>query len=199
MSADVEFPPEQQQALRQARRLEWITPLSPVPPDGASWSHPSSGVWRIVSLTSLWLPILLSAVAVFIVSAIIHMVLRYHNSDFSKLPGEDAIMNAMHPHNIPPGDYMFPHGGSMAAMKDPAFIERWKRGPVGILTILPNQQMGMGKNLTLWFIYSLVVSLFAAYLSSRALAPGAPAAQIFRFVGTPGCLGYGMALIPDSV
>jgi hypothetical protein len=153
----------------------------------------------MVSLTSLWLPILLSAVAVFIVSAIIHMFLPYHRGDFRKLPAEDAIMSALLPHNIAPGDYMFPHATSPSAMKDPAWAEKRKRGPVGILTVLPTAQMGMGKNLTLWFVYSVIVSLFSAYLASHALPAGADAAEIFRYVATLGFMGYGMALIHDSV
>ena len=46
----------------------------------------------MVSIISLWLPILLSAVAVFIASSVIHMVLKYHNSDFKKIPAEDEVM-----------------------------------------------------------------------------------------------------------
>lgn len=153
----------------------------------------------MVSLASLWLPILLSAVAVFIVSAIIHMALPYHKSDFQQLPSEDAILNALAPHNIPVGEYMFPRPASMAAMKDPAYIEKHKRGPVGILTVLRSGEMGMGRQLTQWFIYSLVISLFSAYIASHALPAGARGAEIFRYVTTLGFLGYGLGLVHDSI
>jgi len=43
----------------------------------------------MVSIISLWLPILLSAVAVFLVSSVIHMVFQYHKTDFKKIPSED--------------------------------------------------------------------------------------------------------------
>ncbi len=36
----------------------------------------------MVSIVSLWLPILLSAIVVFILSSVLHMVFTYHNSDF---------------------------------------------------------------------------------------------------------------------
>ena len=82
----------------------------------------------MVSLMSLWLPIVLSAVIVFFVSSIIHMVLKYHANDFQKLPREDDVMDALRPFAIPPGDYCMPRPGSMKEMKEPAFIERRKRG-----------------------------------------------------------------------
>ena len=60
----------------------------------------------MVSIISLWLPILLSAVAVFIASSVIHMVFKYHNSDFKKMPAEDEVMAALRPFDIPPGEYV---------------------------------------------------------------------------------------------
>ncbi len=38
----------------------------------------------MVSLMSLWIPILVSAVIVFVLSSIIHMVLPYHRTDLRK-------------------------------------------------------------------------------------------------------------------
>ena len=49
----------------------------------------------MVPLTSLWLPILLSAVVVFAASSIIHMVLPYHRNDFKKLPDEEGFLAAL--------------------------------------------------------------------------------------------------------
>ena len=67
----------------------------------------------MTSLTSLWLPILLSAVAVFIVSSIVHMVLPHHRTDFAKLPAEDQVMSAIGQGATARGTYMFPYAGSM--------------------------------------------------------------------------------------
>jgi hypothetical protein len=50
-----------------------------------------------------------------------------------------------------------------------------KKGPVMIATVLPAGPMAMGKNLVQWFLFSVVVGVFSAYISGRALAPGAPA------------------------
>ena len=45
----------------------------------------------MVSISALWLPILLSAVIVFVASSIIHMVLPVHRGDYRKLPEEDRV------------------------------------------------------------------------------------------------------------
>jgi hypothetical protein len=156
----------------------------------------------MVSLIGLWIPILLAAVAVFIVSSVVHMVLPYHRSDWERLPGEDEVMAAIRATNAPPGDYMFPHGGSVAAMKDPVFIEKMKRGPSGLLTVLPpmeTERPSMTGNLVQWFVFILVVTLFAAYIASRALGPGAPAGEIVRFAGTTAFAGYALGTIPNSI
>ena len=88
----------------------------------------------MVHIPALWIPLLLSSVLVFIVSAIIHMVLGYHRSDYKKLPSEDAVLEALRKFNIPPGDYHFPRPDSMKAMKDPAFIEKCTKGPIGMMS-----------------------------------------------------------------
>ena len=148
---------------------------------------------------SLWLPILLSAVIVFLLSNVLHMVLPYHRSDYKKVPKEDDVMAAMRPFDIPAGDYMMPGPDSMAAMRDPAFLERRRKGPVAVMTVMPGGPMSMGSNLAQWFVYSIVVSFFSAYVGSRALAPGADYLAVFRFVGSTAFLSYAMALPQFSI
>ena len=46
-------------------------------------------------LADLWLPILLSAVFVFVASSVLHMVLPIHKGDYKKPPGEDAVLESM--------------------------------------------------------------------------------------------------------
>ena len=91
----------------------------------------------MVTIASLWLPILLSAVAVFIVSSVIHMFLGYHSADYRKVAAEDELMAAVRKLDIPPGDYMVPCPTSHAAFKDPAFLEKFKAGPRAMMTVLP--------------------------------------------------------------
>ena len=146
-----------------------------------------------VPLLSLWLPILLSAVLVFLASSFLHMVLTYHRNDYRKLPDEDGIQAALGKFTIPPGDYMLPCGEGMNSMKDPAFLEKMKKGPVAILTVLPNGVPSMGASLVQWFIYSVVVSIFAAYIAGHAVPRGGDYLAVFRFAGCTAFVGYALA------
>jgi len=144
-------------------------------------------------LTALWLPILVSAVVVFAASSIIHMMFTYHKKDFQKLPDEDGAMNALRPLNIAPGSYSFPFCGTAKNMKDPAIIEKMEKGPIAMLNVFENGMPKMGGILVKWFIYCLVVSIFAAYIASHALPAGGTYLQIFRFVGCTAFIGYALA------
>jgi hypothetical protein len=152
----------------------------------------------MTGLASLWLPILLSAVLVFVVSSIIHMVLPWHKSDYPKMASEDKVMDALRPLAIPPGDYMVPRPATRSDMRSPEFIEKMKKGPVMVMTVMPGA-MSMGKNLTQWFVYCVVVGVFAGYVAGRALPPGTPYLQVFRFVGTTAFIGYTLALWQMSI
>jgi hypothetical protein len=147
----------------------------------------------------LWLPILLSAVIVFFASAIMHMVLAYHKSDYRKLPDEDRVSDALRTAGVTRGPaYFFPYF-SFKELKSPPAIEKMKRGPVGLLTVLPSGPPAMGKNLVQWFLYCVVISIFAAYLSGRTLAPGTAFSQVFCVVGIAALLGYGAAHVQESI
>jgi len=148
----------------------------------------------MTSLTALWLPILLSAVLVFVVSSIVHMVLPWHKTDYGRVPGEDKLMDALRPLAIPPGDYMVPRPANMEEMRSPQFAEKLKAGPVIVMTVLPNGMMSMARNLISWFVYIVVVSTFAAYIAGRALGPSAHYLSAFRFVGATAFIGYSLAL-----
>ena len=153
----------------------------------------------MVTIMSLWLPILLSAVFVFIVSSIIHMFLKYHANDYKQVPKEPEVMDALRPFGIAPGDYILPRAGSMEEMKSPEFAEKAKKGPVVFMTVVENGIPGMGKSLTLWFLYSVLISITAAYIASRALQPGAHYLEVFRFVGCTAFTGYSLALLQNSI
>src|SRR5262249_46699985 len=95
-------------------------------------------------LSALWLPIVLSAVIVFVVSSIIHMATPWHKGDYLKAPDEDKVMDALRSFNIPPGDYMMPRPSSVQDMKSPEFMERRSRGPVMVFTVMPGRPVSMG-------------------------------------------------------
>jgi hypothetical protein len=148
----------------------------------------------MVSLTHLWLPILLSAVAVFIASSIINMFLPYHRSDYRKLPDEDQVMAALRSSDLTPGDYIFPHAVSPSEMGSEEYVQRRTAGPVGVLTIMKSGPVSMGGQLGAWFVFTLAVSIIAAYLAGRTLTAGADYLAVFRVVGTVAFAGYVLAL-----
>lgn len=153
----------------------------------------------MTGLQLLWLPILLSSVIVFVVSSIIHMALPWHKSDYPKVPNEDRVMDALRPLAIPPGDYMIPRPSSREDMRSPEFAEKIRKGPVMMLTVMPNGPMSMGRNLVLWFLYCVVVGLLAAYVAGRALPVGAAYLRVFQFVGVTAFVGYSVALWQMSI
>jgi Flp pilus assembly protein TadB len=144
----------------------------------------------MVAISTLWLPIVLSAVIVFVASALIHMVLTYHRTDYQKLPNEDRLLAAIRAENVAPGEYIFPHASSPKEMGTPEMIEKFKKGPMGFLTLRPGGAPAMGKPLAQWFVFCLVAGLFAAYLAGRTLGPGVGYLPVFRVVGAVTFLAY---------
>jgi len=151
------------------------------------------------NLAALWLPILLSSVAVFIASSVIHMALPWHKSDYRQVPQEGQVMDALRPFATPPGDYMLPRCSDMKQMRTPEFQAKLQQGPVMVLTVWPNGPMSMGRSLGQWFVYSLIVGGFAAYVACATLPPGAPYLHVFRVTGSVACAGYVLALWQISI
>jgi hypothetical protein len=153
----------------------------------------------MTALTSLWLPIVLSAVIVFVASSIIHMLLPWHRRDYRKVPKEDAARDAIRALALPPGDYMMPCVANPKEMSSPEFLDKMEKGPVMVMTVMPSGRMSMGRNLALWFLYCVVVGVFAGYVAGRALPVGAPYLHAFRFVGTTAFIGYSLAIWQMSI
>jgi hypothetical protein len=153
----------------------------------------------MVPLTSLWAPILLSAVIVFVASAILHMLLPFHRKDYGKLAAEADVMNALRPFAIPPGDYVMPLAEPPARMDSPEMLEKMTRGPVVMMTVMPNGPPAMGSTFGLWFAYCVVVGLFAGYVAGSVLGPGTSYVHVFRVVGTVAFMGYSLALWQMSI
>jgi len=122
----------------------------------------------MISITALWLPILLAAVAVFAVSSIIHMFLGYHWNDMRRLPQQDTLLDAIRGMNVPHGDYALPKCDNMKDMRSPEFKQKMERGPLVLMTV-SGGGMAMGKSL-------------------------APYLAVFRLTGFAAFMGYAMAL-----
>lgn len=143
----------------------------------------------MVSIFSLWMPILLSAVIVFIASALVWMALPHHKKDYKQTPNEGAVRDALK--GIAPGQYNIPHVANMEDLKKDEEKKKFEDGPVGFLTVLPNGIPAMGKNLALSFVYYLVVGIFIAYILGRTLSPDAGYMTVFRLASVTGFLAYG--------
>lgn len=150
-------------------------------------------------VTALWLPILLSAIACFVVSSLIHMASPWHRNDYPGVPDEDAVMNALRPFNIPPGDYMMPRPLRREDMKSAAFTEKRDKGPVMIMTVMPNGPFAMGSTMAQWFVYLLVINFIAAGVAASTLGPGAHDHAIFHHVGIASFVGFTAALWQMSI
>ena len=149
--------------------------------------------------SDLWLPILIAAVLVFVVSSVMHMMLPIHKGDYRKLANEPELLAAMRTHSIAPGTYCFPCPSSMKDMAAPEMIEKYQQGPVGLMTILPNGVPTMGKSLVLWLLYTAVISVFVGYLATMGLDRGAAAMLVFRVTTTAALLAYGVPHLHDAI
>ena len=152
----------------------------------------------MVPLSTLWIPIVLSAVIVFVASSILHMLIPYHRGDYRRLPDEDKVRAALRAAGLKRGLYIFPFG-THQDMKSPAMVEKYNQGPVGMITVFENGAPAMPKFLGQWFVFCLIVSFFVAYLTGHTVAPGLSYLQVFRVAGTAGFLAYGLGRLSDGI
>jgi hypothetical protein len=153
----------------------------------------------MVSLTQLWLPIALASVLVFVASSVVHMVLKWHNADYRKLPDEDALRDALRKIAPAPGQYTVPHCSEMKDLQDPAMQQKFTDGPVALITVRPNGVPAMGKALGQWFALTLAVSFVTGCIAAHALAPGAAPLQVLWVTASTGFLAYATGAIQEGV
>ena len=153
----------------------------------------------MTTIAALWLPILISAVIVFIASSIIHMAPLWHRGELPAPPDADRLQDALRPFGLKPGEYMVPRAQSMKDCNAPEFVEKLKRGPNLVMTVIPNGPMSMSRPLVHWFIFVLVVSVLVAYVASATLSPAAPYLAVFRVAGTTAFIAYAAGVWPQSI
>jgi hypothetical protein len=137
-----------------------------------------------MTITTLWLPVLVSAAFCFIAGAIIWMVMPWHRSDWSRTADEEAVRHAL---------------ASTDPFKDPAMQQKFIDGPQAYITVLPNGLPQMGGKLLMMFVYNVVVAVLCAYIVSRTLSAGAEYREVFRVAGTVAFIAYGVAYIQESI
>jgi hypothetical protein len=152
----------------------------------------------MVPLAALWMPILVSAVLVFIASSIMNTVLPYHRGDYRQLPDEDTLLAVLRGAGLTRGLYIFPFA-THKDMKTPAMQEKYKQGPVGMMTIFPTGPVAMPKFLGQWFGYCLIIAFFVAYLTGHTVAPGTRYLAVFRVAGTVAFMAYGLGQLSNAI
>lgn len=149
-------------------------------------------------LSALWLPILLSAVFVFLASSILHMVFKYHQKGCTELPAEDGVRAAMQARTAAPGFYPIPYC-EMKDMCNDDVKAKFEQGPVAYITVLPNGMPSMGRSLSQWFVLTLGIGIFVAYIAHLTMPAGTVAQMIFRVTGAIATLAYCVGPIQDSI
>jgi hypothetical protein len=153
----------------------------------------------MVPLGSVVLPVVLSAVFVFLASFLIHMVLRYHAADYTQLPNEDAVRAAIRAGNPAPRQYIIPYASDPKAMQSPEMVQKQIEGPVGVLNLRTPGKTTMGPYLGQWFVFNLVVAFFVAYVAAHTLPAGAAYLEVFRVVGAVTFLAYAAGQFPAAI
>lgn len=152
------------------------------------------------ALLSLWMPILLSAVVVFFISSLVHMVFKWHASDYRGLAKEDGVREAIRAAAPTPGLYVLPYCADMKEMAGEAMQRKYQEGPTGFLTIVPSGPPAMGKPLGLWFVLISVVATLGALLASQVFGLNPDRARAAgMLVGTVTFLAYGVGSISESI
>lgn len=150
----------------------------------------------MIAITSLWLPIVLAAVLVWIASALVWTIMPHRRHEFAGLPDEEAARRAL---RAAPGEYVIPYARDAGVMKDPGYLRKMEEGPVAFVRVLPPGRPDMVKPMALSLLYYLIVGVVVAYLSSRTLEPGAHYLSVFRVTGAVAWTAYFFGAVPDSI
>ena len=152
-------------------------------------------------LTTLWLPIILSAVGIFIASAVIHMVLQWHQPDYKQFPNEEEVRRVLRAGNTQGGgEYTVPWCASPKDSGTPEMQKKFEEGPIGFLTLWPpGAKVNMGKTLGQWFAFTLVVAAIIGYVAYKAILVPETFGQVARLTGALAFFAYGAGSIPYGI
>ena len=150
-----------------------------------------------MGILELWLPILVSSIFVFVMSALVWMVMPWHKSDFRKTADEEAVRAALK--GTAPGLYMLPYCTNPAELKDEKVAQKYIDGPQAYITVIPNGLPKMGGKLILSFLYYVFVGILCAYMVTRTVPVDAGYLQVFRVAGTTAFIAHGIAYFQDSI
>ena len=150
-----------------------------------------------MSIAALWLPILVTAIVIFIAGAVIWMAMPWHKANWRRVGDEDAVRAALKGNE--PGVYPVPFAMSNEDAANPEIIAKFEEGPVAFVTVIPSGKQTMGAKLAANFGYNLLVAVLCAYMVSRTIAVDAGYLDVFRIAGTTAFIAYGVAYIQESI
>lgn len=151
------------------------------------------------ALPQLWLPILAAAVLVYIASSLIHMVFKWHNSDYKQLANEEEVQAVLRKGAPTPGQYGIPRCTDMKAMRDEAMVKKYVDGPVGLLTVVNSGPPRMGGMLIRWFLYNLAIALIAAAIALQVYGVPGNAHAAAHLVGLVTFLTYAGGSVQQGI
>ena len=150
----------------------------------------------MIHLWALWLPILVSAVFVFIASNILWMAFPFwHRKDYGRLGDEKPVLGALS--SVASGQYMVPTMDWSKTTKEEK--DEAMRGPMAFILVRNPGEFSFPQALISYFIYTLVISTLVAYVAHAVLPAGAHYLRVFRIAGTAAILAYAFRGVPDSI
>jgi hypothetical protein len=150
-------------------------------------------------LAQLWLPIVLSAVFVFVASSILHMVLKFwHTPDYRGFSNEDEVGAAIRNGNAAAGMYNMPYC-TPEKMKDPAMQDKFRQGPIGVFYLRKPGVPNMGTYLGQWFAFCLFVAFLCALLAVHVFGAGADHRRVFHVIALAAFMGHGLGPLPSAI
>jgi hypothetical protein len=153
----------------------------------------------MVSLAQLWLPVVASAIGVFVASSLVHMVFKWHNSEYRKLPNEDEVRAALRSSSGAPGNYFIPHMSHHKEMRNPDMLQKFVEGPVAMVTMRRAGPPTMGGALSQWFLLNVVIAVIAGYLAAKTVPAAASFLAVARPVSIVAFLAYGGGAISNAI
>lgn len=152
-----------------------------------------------VTLTDLWMPILLGTLLAWIASAAIHLALKYHNSDYKQLANEDEVAEAIRRGSPSPGLHSMPFCKDMSQMGEPEMQAKFTSGPVAFVTIFPTGMPKMGKLIGQQILYFLFGCVLIGACAAQVFPPGAAPMAVFQLIAPVAFLAFGWGVVPFAI
>ncbi len=149
-----------------------------------------------MTILTLWLPVIVSSVIVFIAGAVIWMVMPWHKGDWGRTADEEAVREALR--STEPGMYSLPNCPP-EQFRDPAMQQKFIEGPQAFITVVPSGLPQMGGKLVQMFFYNVFVAVLSGYILSRTMSGGGAYLEVFRVTGTVAFIAYGVAYVQESI